>query len=455
MTREEQRHVKMTTTSVPGLILKLAVPTIASMLVTSLYNLADTFFVARISTSAVGAVNVIFPLMAIIQALGFMIGMGSGSRVSRLLGEKRNDEANRVASGAALMALLGGVILAVVCFSLGDGLMTALGASPTILPHANAYAQYILLGAPVMMCSYVFNNVLRAQGNATFAMIGIVSGAVLNVALDPLFIFVFRLGIAGAAIATVLSQLISMLILAFFFITKLSIVRIGVKWLTVRPGVYLNTLLTGLPSLCRQGLSSIAAVMLNRAAVEYGDSAIAAMGIVSKAAMIVFGIGLGIGQGYVPVLGYNYGDGRYTRVRRAFIFTLNISTAVLAVFACAGFFLAPWIMDSFIDYDPAAVEIGIAAMRMQMVSLPLVALGFMCNMTFQTTGRSLIATVLSCARQGIFFLPLVYILPRAFGLFGVEMVQAAADACTFIFCLPFMIWFLVTLPKEDSVKAER
>lgn len=449
-TRDQRQFRRMTQTPVPRLISSLALPTIISMMVTSIYNMADTYFVSQLGTSASGAVGIVFSLMAIIQAVGFTLGMGSGSQISRLLGQQRNKEATEIASSGFFSAILFGLLLTVVGTLMIDDLMRLLGATPTILPYARDYAQYILLGAPVMSASFVLNNILRAEGRARLSMIGIAVGGVLNIVLDPLFVFTFGLGISGAAIATLISQCISCGILLSCFLRGQSTTKLSLRYLSRRPSVYWGIVKTGLPSLCRQGLASISTVALNRNAAIYGDAAVSAMSIVGKIFMMIFSALIGFGQGFQPVVGYNYGAKKYTRVRKSCYFTMVVGTVLMTVFAAAGFFAAPHLMRLFISDDPVVVEIGTVALRAQCLSMPLLTLGVVCNMTFQTIGRTWTATFLSAARQGIFFLPLIYLLPALFGLQGIQVTQPCADVMTFLCSIPFAISFLRRLPREDA-----
>ncbi len=446
---EQRQFYRMTQTPVPRLISSLAFPTIVSMMVTSIYNMADTYFVSQLGTSASGAVGIVFSLMAVIQAIGFTLGMGSGSQISRLLGQQRSKEATEIASSGFFSAILLGLLLTVFGSLLIDDLMRLLGATTTILPYARDYARYILFGAPVMAASFVLNNILRAEGRARLSMIGIAAGGVLNIALDPLFVFVFGLGIAGAAIATLISQCVSCGILLSCFLRGKSTTRLSFLCLSRRPSVYLGILKTGLPSFCRQGLASISTVALNRNAAVYGDAAVSAMSIVGKLFMLIFSALLGFGQGFQPVVGYNYGAKKFVRVRKACSFTLKVGTVLMSVFASACFFAAPYLLRLFID-DAAVIEIGTSALRAQCLAMPLLPLGVVCNMTFQTIGKSWTATFLSAARQGIFFLPLIYLLPALFGLGGIQITQPCADILTFLCCIPFAAVFLHRLPKTDE-----
>ncbi len=434
-------YQRMTSEPVGRLVVSLAIPTVISMLVSAVYNMADTFFVAKLGTSAAAAVGIVLSLMAIIQAIGFTIGMGAGSCISRLLGAHQPLQAGRFASSALLAAFVCGSALTVCGTLLLDGLMRALGATETILPHASAYARYILLAAPVMCASFVLNNVLRAEGKARLAMVGLMAGGVLNCALDPVFIFSLGMGIAGAAMATALSQCVSFSILLSAFLRGRTISPLSPRNVSLSPGVYLQILNNGLPSFCRQGLAGLASVTLNVTASAYGDAAVAGMTIVGKLFMFVYVIVIGIGQGFQPVAGYNFGALKIARVRAAFIHTLKISSAVMTLCAVAGFALAPALMALFISDDEAVVAIGALAIRAQALVMPLVPLGVMCNMTFQSIGKSWTATILSTARQGTFFLPLILLLPRGIGFLGVQIAQPLADLCTFAVSLPVIVYF--------------
>lgn len=447
MNTQEKQYKKMTETPVRRLIISLAVPTVISMLVSAIYNSADAYFVSRIGTSASGAVGVVFSLMAIIQAIGFTIGMGSGSIISRLLGEKKGDEAQEVASSALFCGILFGILLILgVSFKMPQ-LMKSFGATDTILPYAVSYGRYIVLGAPFMMGVYALNNILRYQGKAKFGMLGVVSGAVINIGLDPLFIFVFNMGTAGAAIATFLSQIISFFILLSCFLTGKSAVKLSVRRISRSVKTYLNIFKTGLPSLARQGFASFATMLLNVSAAKYGDAAVAAMSIVGKIFMMIFAVMLGIGQGYQPVVGINYGAKKYDRVKKAFNFTFFASLLVAVLLGVPVFVFARNVMSMFTKNDIKVVEYGITALRAQCFALVLIPINNTCSTTLQVTGKSWTATFLSCMRQGIFFIPLILILPRYIGISGVQYSQPIADGITSICAIPLGIKFFKDLKK--------
>ena len=450
---QNQQFQKMTQTPVGKLIATLSIPTIISMLVTSVYNMADTFFVSKLGTSASGAVGIVFSVMAIIQAIGFTFGMGSGSWISRLLGAKEEEKAKEVAATGFYSAIFLCTLMSIIGEWKIDDLMRILGASETILPYARDYARYILLAAPIMASSFVLNNILRSEGHAKFAMIGITTGGILNIVLDPIFIFTFNMGISGAALATALSQLISFLILLSYFVMHKTTTRLGIQRLSKNPGTYYQIIKNGLPSFSRQGLASIASILLNKQAIIYGDAAVAAMAIVTKIFMMIFSVMIGFGQGYQPVVGFNFGAGIMDRVKKAMKFTLKVGIIGMSSAAVILFFAAPLLMGLFISDDPAVLEIGTMALRAQAISMPLIPIGTVSNMTFQSIGKSWKATIMSSMRQGIFFIPLIFILPAIFGLWGVTMTQAASDVQTALACTPFLNSFYKNLTEETKTAA--
>ena len=434
---QEQKYITMTEAPVKGLIVKLAIPTMISMLVTSFYNMADTFFVGKLGPSATGAVGVVFSVMAIIQAVGFFFGHGSGNYISRALGAHDVSGAESMAATGFFSALIGGTVIMIGGLLFLEPLALALGSSETILPYAVDYLRWILIGAPYMTASLVLNNQLRFQGNAIYAMIGLVSGAVINIALDPLLIFTFDLGVSGAAIATIVSQLVSFVIL-FIGIFRSNAIDIRIR--NFKPTVerYKIIINGGSPSLFRQGLNSVATICLNVAARAYGDYAIAGMSIVTRIMQFANSCLIGFGQGFQPVCGFNYGAKKFDRVREGFWFCVKLSTAVLLVLAAACFAFAPAIVSLFQD-DPGVIEVGRIALRLQCITFPLAGWIVMSNMMSQTIGKAIPASFLAMARQGLFFIPAVLILPHFLGILGVELSQAVADAITIAVAIPLQL----------------
>ena len=448
----ENSSNKLAVTPIPRLIVSLAIPTMITMMVTSIYNMADTYFVSQLGTSASGAIGVVFSMMAIIQAVGFTIGMGSGTTVSRLLGHGEKDTANGIVSGGFFFALFMGTLLMIAGQIFLKPLMYLLGSTDTILPYAMAYARYIIFAAPVMITTFFMNNVLRFEGKARLALIGMVSGGVLNMILDPIFIFVFKMETAGAGLATAISQCVSFCILLTIFLLRKSELTISPRLIARNVGAYLTILKNGAPSFMRQGLGSIATAALNTAARPYGDPSIAAMGIVGKIFMMIFSCVIGFGQGFQPVAGYNYGAGNKGRVREACLFFFKVGTVIMSALALLGFVFAPEILPAFIKesdkvIEALTIETGVRALRYQCLAMPLMPVSTVCNMTFQSIGQAGSATFLSMCRQGVYFLPLIFVLPIFFGLSGVELAQPLADVFTFITCIPFAVVFLKKLSE--------
>ena len=453
--RERKQFYKMTKTPIPRLIIGLGIPTTLSMMVTSLYNLADTYFVSLIGNDSVtAAVSNLLALMSIIQAIGFTFGMGSGNIVSRLLGKRDREGADKVASSAFFIAAAFGSIILIFGFLFLTPLMKLFGSKQAdVLRYSKEYAPYILIAAPFMCMSFVMNNLLRAEGKAVLSMIGLICGAVVNVVLDPILIFVAGLGIAGAAIATCVSQILGFCILLGMFLSKKTIVRLRARSISKNFEVYWNVASTGFPSFCRQVLASLCTVFLNNAANAYGgEAAQAALGVVQKMFMLAFSISLGIGQGYQPVLGYNYSAKRFDRVRTAYLFTLAFSTCLMFCFATVCAILAPHIMSMF-SLSAQATDIGTLTLRLQCICMPLLPVNFMVGITYQAVGSRFIAFLLSTSRQGLFYIPAVLILPKLFQLFGVQCCQAVSDFFAFFFAVPFTVLFFKTLKKEE-IKAK-
>ena len=450
MDEQELKFKQMTEPPVGKLICRLAVPCIISMLVTSFYNMADTYFVGMLkSNAATGAVGVVFSMMAIIQAVGFFFGQGSGTYISRELGRKNFQEASNMAATGFFSALVTGLLICIVGQIFLEPLAYLLGSTPTILPYTEAYLRVILLGAPWMTSSLVLNNQLRFQGSASYAMVGIVSGAILNIALDPLLIFVCDLGVAGAGWATIISQFVSFCLL-LKGCSKGSNIHIHIRNVKLKPLYFRMIFKGGLPSLARQSLASVATICLNHAAQPYGDAAIAAMGVVQRVSMFGASTMLGFGQGFQPVCGFNYGAGLFSRVKEGFWFCVKISTGFLVGVSVVGYFFAPDLISLFRD-DPAVIEFGTRALRFQCLTFWVQSWVVMSNMMMQSIGRTVPATFLSVARQGLFFIPAVLILPLILGQTGIQMAQSVADLLTFICAVPIQLKVLRTLGTDHTI----
>ncbi len=443
------QYERMTEDSIPGLIARLSVPTILSMLVTNIYNLVDTAFVGRLGTSQSGAVGVIFGYMSIIQAIGFMFGQGAGSITARLMGARDEENASRIASTGVLCSFVFGLAMSLATFPLIHTVIRLLGSTETIAPYAKQYLTYILIAAPAMTGGYTLNNLLRYEGKASLGMIGLMVGAILNIALDPLLMFALDMGIAGAAIATAFSQIISFLVLLSMFLRRKTTVRLSVRGADLRLGSVGNIIATGLPSMLRQVLNSIATILLNSSASAYGDEAVAAMSIVSRISFFVFALGLGIGQGFQPVSAFNYGAKKYARLRQAFKVTTIMAEMVLIVMSAIALAFSGRLIAVFRN-DPDVIVIGTRALRLQMLTILFLPFTMTVEMLYQSTGNRLGASVLSSSRSGLFFIPSLLILSSLRGLSGIQEAQPLAYLISFPLSLFFAIRFLNRIPREDA-----
>lgn len=446
----EEQYKRMTESPVNRLIVSLAIPTVISMLITMIYSMADAYFVSKISVSASGATGIVFSLMAIFQAFGFMFGQGAGSNISRRLGAKDVEAAKRYCSTAFFVSLvISGIILAVgLCFL--DELMVFLGSTDTILPYARDYGRYILIAGPALTCACVMNNILRYEGMARLAMIGLTTGGVLNIALDPILIFGLDMGISGAGLATAVSNYISMAILLFMFVMKKCQCRIRLKYLCLKPRFVWDIMATGLPSFCRNGLNSLSTMILNQMAATWGDACIAAMSVASRCAMLIFSVAVGIGQGFQPVCGFNYGSKKYDRVRQGIKFLWLFGTLVVVVLASVMIVFAPQVIALF-RKEIEVVSIGKVALRYLCVSLMFLPTVLTANMTFQSAGKKGRAFFLACCQNGIFFIPLVLVLPRVFGLTGLEVSQPIAYVMATMVSVPFLLSFMRSLKRGTDL----
>ena len=424
----------MTGQPIRPLILKLCIPAVISNLVTTAYNLTDTFFIGQLGTAQSGAIGIAFSIMTVLQAIGFFFGNGAGNSMSRELGKQHNERAAKLLAIGFSGAVLCGLAVAIIGLITLRPLVIALGSTSTIAPYAVQYLTPILIAAPCVCGSFALNGLLRYQGQSAFGMTGLVSGALLNFLLAPLFIFVFNLGILGAGLATGICQATS-----FIILTTLSR-RLGVIKLSLhncQPNALLMREIVGggLPSLVRQGAGSIATTCVNVAANPFGDAAIAGMAIVMRIMLGANSVIIGLGQGFQPVCGYNYGAGRYDRVRQAYWFCVKLSTGVLVAIGALVWICAPQLIEIFRS-DPAVVEVGVAALHLQCVTVALNGVNMMGNMSTQTMGKTGIASFLAVCRMGLFLAPAVLILPHFFGVLGVEMAQSVSDVLSFAVTIP-------------------
>ena len=440
----------MLNTPIPRLVPKMALPSIAGMLVTSAYNLADTLFVSQLGTDATGAVGVNGSIDLIIMMAGSLLAVGAASLTSRLLGAKQDERAREVLSTCFFLALALGTLVLILGFTYQNKILLLLGANEEILPYSEQYCRYILLAAPFMATSFVLNQCLRAEGSAVFSMIGMVAGAVLNVGLDPLFIFTFGWGVAGASAATAISKVVSWCILMTPYFRKKTLLTIRFRQFRPRWSDAKEVCAMGSASFFRNGLGTLAGILLNRIAVGYGTSALAAINVANRITMFMTSACLGFGQGFQPVCGFNYGAGLYGRVRQAMYFTAKVGTVLMTAASVIFFIFAPQVLMLFRRDDAAVIAMGTLAFRLQCAAMPLTGLTSVTNMSLQCTGHAWQATLLALCRQGLCFIPLILILPRVGGMLGVQAAQPLADLLTFAVSVPFFLAFLRELKTREA-----
>ena len=439
MSKEQQQYQKLVMTPVEQLIPRLAIPTILSMMITMIYNLVDAYFVGKLGTSASAAIGVVLGVQSIFQAFGFMMGHGAGSQISLKLGEGDRDAADRLFSTAFFHALVISVIVGIICLFGLEPLMRLMGSTDTILPFSKNYGFYILISGPALVGSCVLNNVMRYEGRAVLAMVGLVTGGVLNMIGDPILMFGLGLGIDGAGLSTAISQYISFGILLYMVFSKRTISKLSLRCRSNDPEVTLSIMRVGFPSLIRQMLNSISTITL-----------IAAMAIVGRIVMFIGSAMIGLGQGFQPVSAYNFGARKYARLRKAFFFTVKAGMMVLGILAIFGFLFPASIVRLFRD-DPQVVEIGSRALRFQCIAVVMQPFSVTSNMMFQSIGRSKEASFMAMLRSGLYYIPALLILPLFLGLTGIECAQMVSDILTTLTCIPFVARFMRETPDEDQV----
>lgn len=444
MKKYKGKSDKLAHAPVKSLITGLSVPTIITMLVSAVYNMADSYYVGKIDTTSVASIGIVFSVMTLLQAIGFFLGNGSGILISTLLGEGKRKTARLYANAAFFAAFFAGIAVAVLGFFFSKQLAYLLGATHTTVEAAAGYLKYIMIGAPFMLCSFVLNNQLRYQGSALYSMIGISIGSVLNIIIDPIFIYNLDMGVEGAAIATVISQAVGFLIL-LAGTYRAENIRITIKDFKPSIKIYASIAKNGVPSLARQGIQTVATICLNHACADYGDAAIAAMSVFNRVMFLGMAVVIGFGQGFQPVCSFNNGAKKYRRVYDGYKFTIIISTIAITLLSAAAYIFANQIIALFRD-DPKVIEIGARALKTQAFVMPLLGYCTASNMLMQSLKISGKATVLAIARQGLFYVPLIFALPALFGLNGIIFAQPAADLLSFVITL-----FLVP-PKVKELK---
>ena len=440
MTPEQLHYEKMTKSPLVKLIVSLGIPTTISMLVTNIYNMVDTYFVGTLGESPQGATGILFALQAVIQALAFMLGQGSGTMVSKALADKNKKEADTYVSTAFFIGIFIGTLMTVFGFVFLTPLLNLLGSTPTILPYAKQYGGCVLATCPIMIGSFILNNNLRYEGMSFYAMIGLVSGGIINIFGDYLLVAVFPLGILGAGIATAVSQTISFSLLLYFH-TKKAQGTIALKAVSKTPSVLFTVCKVGFPGLIRQGLTSFSNGLLNNLTRPYGDAAIAAMSVVNRFSGFIMCVGLGIGQGFQPVASFNYQAKEYGRVKKGLLATMGIGFAFLCVIVVPCLVFSPQIVCLFQD-SKQVIEIGTVALRYACIGTLFLAVSVPINMLYQSIRKPLVSSVLSLLRSGVAFIPVLLVTTKLWGITGIQISQPIADVLTGLISIPFVIAFL-------------
>ncbi len=431
------KYTFLTQAPVHRVIGAMAIPTIISMLLTSMYNLVDTFFVGKINTQSTAAVGIVFSVMFFIQAFSFFFGNGSGNYISRQLGAQNTKDAEVMASTGLFYTLVFSLIVMLLGWIFLEPISILLGSTPTILPYTRQYLGISLLGTPFIMGTFCINNQMRFQGFTKYSVYGAISGSIINCLLDPVFIFGFSMGVSGAAVASVIGQICGFVILLIMS-QKEGVIHYTHRRISFEGRFVKEIIAGGTPSISRQGLASVSTIALNSVAGNYGDAAIAAMSIVTRISMFIFSVIVGLGQGFQPMCGFCYGAKLYDRVKEGFWFSTKIGTLFLLFWSVVLIIFSGEVVSLFRD-DPEVIAIGIPALRYQMIIFPACSFMMMANMMMQTCRKTIRANILAASRQGLFFIPLIFVLPYFYGLFGVEICQAVSDIISLIVTIP-IVW---------------
>ena len=446
MTNADKHYEKMTQTPVAKLIVQLGVPTTISMLITSIYNMADTYFVGTLGPSAQAATGVLFTLQAIIQGVAFMLGQGSGTFISKELADKNTEKASMYVSSAFCIGGLIGLIISVVGLLIREPMVLFLGSTETILPHAMDYALWVLISCPFVICSMILNNALRFEGRAFYAMFGLTAGGLLNILGDYILVMKLGMGVYGAGLATAVSQFISYMIL-FVMFRKMAQSKIGIKYVSRKPKIYLSICRVGLPSLIRQSMTSVTTGILNNLTKPFGDAAIAAMSVVSKFSMFLMCVGLGMGQGFQPVAAFNYRAKKYDRVKKGLVFLICYAMVLVGGFSILTMIIPDKIVALF-QKKEEVIAIGSVALRNYAFGMMFMSLSVPVNMLYQSIQQPTISSVLSLIRSGMITIPMLLIFVPMWGLTGIQIAQPTADVISGLISIPFIIRFLRTKPED-------
>lgn len=440
MTSADQHYAKMTETPVAKLILRLGIPTTVSMLITNIYNMADTYFVGTLGESAQAATGVLFTVQAIMQGIAFMLGHGGGTFISRSLADKNTKEASKYISTGIFTGGICGLVIMILGLLFLEPLVLFLGSTQTILPHAMDYGFWILLAAPFIICSLILNNGLRYEGKAFYAMFGLTAGGILNILGDYILVMKLGLGVYGAGLATAVSQIISFSILLFMYM-KMAQSSISFRTISKDYRDYLSICRVGLPSLIRQGLTSVTVGILNNVTKPFGDAAIAAMSVVNRYSNFLMCVGLGMGQGFQPVASFNYRAKKYDRVKKGLLFTTAFGLVFIGIMSIISILFAAQIIAVFQKQEDV-IRIGSVALRFTAFGMMFMPFSVPVNMLYQSIQQPTISSVLSMIRSGAVTIPLLLFAVPLWGLTGVQIAQPAADVIAGLISIPFIIRFL-------------
>jgi putative MATE family efflux protein len=449
---KDEKTRKMAEMPIPKLLTEMSIPAIIGMLVSAVYNIVDTIFVGRIGTEAIGAVTIAFPLFMVISAIGLTFGIGSASFISRLLGENNKEMANKVSTTSIITTFILGIILAVGGLYNLKPLLRLFGATDAIMPYAVSYTAIIIFGSVFTMSNMNMNNMVRAEGSAKMSMIALTTGAILNIILDPILIFTFNMGIAGASIATVFAQAVSTVMLIAFYKSDKSVLDFKIREFSPSLSIYTEIMKIGIPTLIRQLLSSVAMTLLNNMAAVYGSSVVASVGIINRVFSLGFFVTAGFTQGFQPVAGFNFGARQIQRLKDSITVTIKRTTFFGIALFVLFFFFNQEVIGVF-SQDSEVIKIASRGLKFYSLVLPLLGFSITINTLFQALGHGIPATILSLSRQGLFFIPALFILSKRFAVQGLFMAQPVADSLTFILTALLFVYVYKEIKELEDVES--
>lgn len=450
MNTQNNRMELLGSAPIPKALLSMGLPTMAGMLINALYNLADTYFVGGLGTNQMAAVTVAYPLGQIVVGLGLLFGNGAAAYLSRLLGQGDRKTANKAASTALYSSIGIGAAAVLISILFLKPILQQFGALPNIMPYALSYSSIYVTFSIFNVFNVTMNNIVSSEGAAKTAMCVLMSGAILNVLLDPLLIYTFGLGVAGAAIATGISQMVSSVIYIFYILRKKSVFSFHIKECQFSKDILSEILKIGIPTLLFQLLTSISIAMINDAAKEYGESALAAMGPVTKILSMGTLIVYGFLKGFQPIAGFSYGAKNYSRLTEAIKTAILYSTIFCVIFGLVSVIFSGQIMSSFTSGDENMIQIGQQALRINVLSFMLFGVYTVYSFLFLVMGKAKEGCILGACRQGLCFFPVILLFPRIWGLNGVILAQPAADILSFVITVFMAIRFHQEIHMEKG-----